>query len=205
MTEQAAASGTIANVVREAPIHLRAEPPTPDEWRNTGAQLAHRRGQSDHHASCQMWAIGDWLRSGEDDIFRHLKRARVRAMAAEITGYSRHTLVMAVSLARKIEPSMRIEELTWWHHLMVARLHCSERQILLIQALEHGWSVKTLREHLRTLGKASGRVREPRRGDRAVAEIVKLGRDDFEHGRLVELRLWWQREIHPLDSVCDAG
>jgi hypothetical protein len=205
MTGQTAANDNVVNQASEAPTHPKTPTLSPEDWRKMGAQLADRRSRSDHHASRQMWAIGDWLRSGEDETFRHLNRVKVRAMAAEITDYSRHTLEMAVSLARKTKPSMRIEGLTWWHHLLVAGLHCSEQRILLTQALEHGWSVKMLREHLRALGKAPRRARRRRTGDQAVAEIVQLRRDDFDHHKLVELRVWWQQEIHPFDRACDTG
>src|SRR6266566_9882650 len=95
---------------------------TPETWRAVGEQLARKRGNLGHAGSRQMWDIGDWLRDGEDEVFKQLKRSRVRTMASGITGYSRHTLSMAASLARKMGPSMRIDGLTWWHHLAVARL-----------------------------------------------------------------------------------
>src|SRR5262245_59221539 len=95
---------------------------TPESWRAVGEQLARQRGSLSHAGSRQMWDVGDWLRDGEDEVFKRLNRSRVRAMAAVLTGYSLHTLGMAVSLARKMDPSMRIEGLTWWHHLAVARL-----------------------------------------------------------------------------------
>src|SRR5205807_8955249 len=91
-------------------------------WYEAGDQLARGRRQLDSTGSRQMWEIGDWLVAGEDDVFKHLNRRRVRELAAGVTGYARHTLTMAASVARKVEPSRRVDGLTWWHHLAVASL-----------------------------------------------------------------------------------
>src|SRR5437660_11341628 len=91
-------------------------PPKQEGWYDIGGQLARRRRHLDRTGSQQMWEVGDWLVAGEDDVFKHLNRRRVRELAAGVTGYARHTLTMAASVARKVEPSRRVGGLPWWHH-----------------------------------------------------------------------------------------
>jgi hypothetical protein len=164
---------------------------TPDSWRAVGEQLARARGSLSHAGSQQMWDVGDWLRDGEDEVFKRLNRSRVRTMAAAITGYSRHTLSMAVSLARKMGPSMRIEGLTWWHHLAVAGLDAEMQSHWLTRAAEEGWSIRELRARLSSEARAGGR-RPGRPVQSVVTELIRLNRDDIPDSLLVQLRQWWE-------------
>lgn len=164
-----------------------------EEWRMTGARLRHQREGVLASGSRQMWSVGDWLMSGEDDVFKRVKRQTIRKWAAEITGYSQHTLAMAVSVARKVDPTVRVDGLSWWHHLTVARLPSAEQAHWLCQAAERGWSVRELRARLARSGCASSRSR-PRRGELLIKQVVALGPGEVEEHLLAQLHDWLERQ-----------
>jgi hypothetical protein len=163
---------------------------THEAWRKAGDALARRRWQMATTGSQQMWEVGDWLVTGEDAVFARLKRTKVRELAADISGYSRHTLTMAVSVARKVPPSVRVDGLSWWHHLAVAKLGSTEQAEWLERAAEQEWTVQTLRDHLRPpLAPRRSRSR------RLVGQLTKLTIDDIPEAAIAELRAWVQREL----------
>jgi hypothetical protein len=160
---------------------------THDAWVELGLSLVAERDEVSRRGSDLMWLVGDWLVRGEDQVHRGLKRSRVRDMAVEVTGYSPHTLAMAVSLARKIPPSMRIEDLTWWHHLSVSRLPLEARQRWLRKAAEQGWSARSLRAELRK------DAPPPARRDSShslIKAVTSLRSTDLPAAALNELRQW---------------
>jgi hypothetical protein len=143
-----------------------------------------------------MWSVGDWLVVGEDRVFNRLKRRTIRQLAAEITGYSQHTLVMAVSVSRKVDPAARVDGLSWWHHLAVARMPRPEQVHWLCQAAEHGWSVRTFRVRLGQHGRTASRGRRPR-GEQLVQQVVALSPGEVGDDLLAKLRDWLATQ--PLD------
>jgi hypothetical protein len=167
-----------------------------ESWRSVGRSLADRRSGLRGSASRQMWEVGDWLVAGEDVLFRNLNRTRVRQLAAELTGYSRHTLTMAVSVARKVDASVRVDGLSWWHHLCVADRPANEQMEWLTRAAEEGWSIAMLRAELRRQG-GSGRARRasPRRANRVVRDLLTLRREDLPEELLEQLRRWWDAGV----------
>lgn len=173
------------------------------DWLRTGRELGKYRQQVNNRRSEQMWVVGDWLCAGEDKVFARRKKASVRALAAELTGYSRHTLAMAVSLARRIPPSMRIDDVTWWHHLVVAKLDPEQRLEWLIRAAEEHWSAERMRREVGSSAPAPQSSRRPdRRIDKAVIDLVGLRRDEIPEPLLVRLRQWWRNEI---EERADSG
>jgi hypothetical protein len=101
---------------------------------------------------------------------------------------------MAVTVARKFEPFMRIDGLSWWHHLAVTRLEQSERMTWLTRAAEEEWSVDTLRHQLREDGANHPKPRDGKtRPKRLVAQLIKLNREEIPDELRVELRRWWQQ------------
>ena len=175
--------------------HHGASGLTEDAWRQMGSAIANRRGQLDGMGSRQMWEIGDWLVAGEDDVFKRLNRAGVRELAAGITGYAPHTLSMAASVARRVSRPTRIDGLTWWHHLAVAKLDQEQQSEWLTQAAVQEWSVKRLRSALQQAGKI--RRRSPPRPKRLVAELVRLSRAEIPESAMRELDEWWRRQRSP--------
>jgi hypothetical protein len=172
----------------------RTDEQSADDWRMTGINLRRERERGDAARSRQMWSVGDWLMLGEDRVFNRLKKQRVRKLAAEITGYSQHTLVMAVSVARKVDPSVRVDGLSWWHHLAVARLPKPEQADWLCQAAEHGWSIRALRARLRQHGRTSSRPR-PRRGEQLIQQVVALGPGEVGDDLLAQLHDWLDTQL----------
>jgi hypothetical protein len=146
-----------------------------------------------------MWEVGDWLLAGEDDVFKNLNRSRVRELASEVSGYSRHTLRMAVSVARKVDRSVRVDGLTWWHHLCVADGTSDEQRHWLTMAGEAGWSVPRLRSELGAAQRAEDSARHSRRASRRIARVVRdllaLRRDDVPDELLSQLRQWLDAEV----------
>ena len=178
-----------------APVHLVDRPTvTPQQWRDLGASIAGQRHQMDGQASRQMWAVGDWLLQGEDEVYAQLNRRRVRTLAAEITGYSVHTLAMAVSLARRVPPAVRVDGLTWWHHLLIGKLPTAEQEAWLCRAAEEGWSAAVLRKRLRAASVIAGRP-SSRRSDRLVSQLTMWKRSEMSDYALGQLREWWRREM----------
>lgn len=167
---------------------------SPGAWHEVGRRLARSRGQQEMAGSRQMWAVGDWLVAGENVVFPHLKKSSVRGMAAEISTYSRHTLSMAASVARKFEPSMRIDELTWWHHLVVAGQAPADREMWLRRAVDQGWSPRQLRERITAGGPDLAPV-PSRRSRSTIARFLQLRREEIDQDLVAQLRDWWQREM----------
>jgi hypothetical protein len=64
------------------------------------------------------------------------------------TGLERKTLQQAKYVAGKVESSMRIEDLTWNHHLLVAPFEAPDQKRLLKMAVKGKWSVADLRAHI---------------------------------------------------------
>jgi hypothetical protein len=172
---------------------IRAGHQREEDWRMTGARLRRERENVDSSGSRQMWNVGDWLVAGEDDVFRRMKKQMIRKWASQITGYSQHTLVMAVSVARKIDATQRVDGLSWWHHLAVARLPAPEQARWLCEAAERGWSIRELRERLARSGHTSSR-RRPRRGELLIKQVVALSPGEVEEDLLVQLTDWLDRQ-----------
>jgi len=166
-----------------------------EHWRDMGARLARSRHQFEAARSREMWDIGDWLITGENVVFKSLKKSKVRQMAAEITDYSLHTLRMAASVARKIKPSMRIDGLSWWHHLPVAKLDEKGQAAWLARAAEEEWSVQELRSRLRAQVTQPSTPPRRARPSRLVSELTQLHRDEIGDELLAKLLEWWQREV----------
>jgi hypothetical protein len=190
MVEQAGASVAL---VADAGVDWSGVSMTEDSWRDAGGALARQRARLAGMGSRLMWEVGDWLVRGEDEVLRHMSRIHVRRVAADITGYSRHTLTMAASVARKVRPATRLPELTWWHHLVVARLDRAEQARWLERAAGEQWPARALRRELGREMPARGRQRRALGG--LVGQLVRYGRADITPAEMVELRAWYVREM----------
>lgn len=106
-------------------------------WVTAGARLGGLSRTSN-------WWIGDWIRYGT------AKWGEKYAAAAKITGYDRHSLEnMAYVASRFDDISLRRENLSWSHHLLVAALEPDEQACWLDMATERRMSVNDLRIELR--------------------------------------------------------
>lgn len=89
-----------------------------------------------------MWWVGDWLNYGEK------RYGETYEQAIEATGLDYQTLKNAKWLSGLFELSLRKDNLSFSHHLLVAALPISQRQRLLDKADSEGWSVRDLRAKL---------------------------------------------------------
>ena len=98
---------------------------------------------------------------------------------------------------------MRIDDVTWWHHLVVAKLDPEQRLEWLIRAAEEHWSAERMRREVGSSAPAPQSSRRPdRRIDKAVIDLVGLRRDEIPEPLLVRLRQWWRNEI---EERADSG
>ena len=84
------------------------------------------------------WWIGDLLNAGD--------AAFGEAFSQVCEGYvSGDQLQRYESVARRVPPANRRENLSWSAHAVVARLSSQDQQLLLGQAEERGWTSEELR------------------------------------------------------------
>ena len=105
-----------------------------DEWQQIGGRLKEIEG-------AVMWWIGDWLNFGERNY------GEKYAQALDATAYEYGTLRQAKWVAGQCEMSIRIDNLTWTHH--VVALGADNPQSALKWAEEKGATVRELREYIR--------------------------------------------------------
>lgn len=144
-----------------------------------------------------MWEIGDWLLAGEETVLRHLKKSKVREMAAEVTGYSRRTLSMAASVARKVSTDAPVDGRSWWHHLAASRVELSLQCQWLTRPAE-GWSVPELRAHLRV--HLTQPASQPSRGARLIRNLTAIDRNEISDELMAKLEIWWHSGRREADS-----
>lgn len=106
-------------------------------WLTIGERLRYVQGAI-------MWWLGDWLNFGER------KYGEMYSQALDVTGYSLQTLQNAAWVGRALESSIRIEDLSWNHHQLLASTEWADtREDWLALAAEEKWSVAKLRAALR--------------------------------------------------------
>lgn len=109
---------------------------------------------------CSQWWIGDWIRYGT------ARWGEKYAEAARVTGYDVASLRNMAWVASRFSSSLRSDELTWSHHVLLAPLEPEEQSRWLEHAREKRFSVADLRLELRAL-------REGRRGSSASEAAAK--------------------------------
>src|SRR5262249_31940688 len=87
--------------------------------------------------------LGDWWAYGY-----HKYGERKAKTAAKKLRYEFTTLMNIGSVARRIETSLRREDLTFSHHVEVAKLDPADQKYWLNQAVRCRWSVAALRQHI---------------------------------------------------------
>lgn len=113
-----------------------------DEWQAFGVHIL-SAGES------LMWWIGDWLNHGErlyGDTY---------TQAAEWTQLDYSTLAHAKSVSKAIAPCRRRQNLSWSHHVEVAPLDADAQEQVLADAEREGWTVRAVRDVVRTLRAAT--------------------------------------------------
>jgi hypothetical protein len=112
------------------------------EWLATGRRLG-------AIGRCSQWWIGDWIRYGTS------RWGEKYADAARVTGYDVASLRNMAWVASQFELSLRSDNLTWSHHVLLAPLADEEKRHWLERAASERLSVADLRLELR--GRQGGR------------------------------------------------
>jgi len=134
------------------------------EWEDRGLSLAAREREMDRARDSLAWEMGDWISerpTGYGDMTR----------LAEKLDVPLGTLKNRASVARRIEPSRRRDDLSWSHHSEVAGLEPEQRDAVLAEAALYSWPVDRLREVMKDRGAAA---RAEREADRLRAENAAL-------------------------------
>jgi len=138
--ELARTDGAVVHVVDGATLTRTGLTITGDmpyeRWEFLGQKLREFEGSV-------MWWIGDWLNYGEAAY------GEKYSQALETTDYAYRTLAQAAWVAKAVQFSSRLENLSWSHHQEVASLEPDEQDAILGKATEHGMSRKELREFVR--------------------------------------------------------
>lgn len=122
-------------------------------WQSAGRKLgAIGRGS--------QWWIGDWIRYG------NAQWGERYAEAAEITGYDVGSLRNMAWVSSQFEPSLRSDNLTWSHHVLLAPLDEDEKRAWLDHAVQKELSVSGLRTELGVVAPAgTGKSAEKRESE----------------------------------------
>lgn len=89
-----------------------------------------------------QWIIGDFLAYGVDSNYGMAKDF------AERLGVKSDTVNQWTWVCRQVEFSIRIENLSFNHHLLVAKFEPNQQQKLLQEASENRWSFRRLKEEI---------------------------------------------------------
>lgn len=110
--------------------------PSLDEWRKAGQFLQKAEGAI-------HWWIGDWLRYGHE----HYEHGQYEE-ALELLPFEYGTLADTKWVAGRIDFSLRNENLSFFHHRLVAALPSAQQKKWLARAEKNGWSSRELRNQL---------------------------------------------------------
>lgn len=134
-----------------------------DEWVNLGRKIA-------AYDNGMRWAIGDWLLYGAEAW-----PGTYMELAAEM-GMSEQSIANSVSVAKRVPPLIRRDDLSWSHHEEVASLHAHRHvQIMwLEQAAASQWTREEFRGHLASV-KADIRIADQGRPTAARPPVTAGG------------------------------
>ncbi|WP_419737916.1 hypothetical protein [Ruegeria sp.] len=134
------------------------------EWEEKGLSIVARERAFDRGLDGIAWEMGDWV-AERPTAYGDMTRL------AEKLDVPLGTLKNRASVARRIEPSRRRDELSWSHHAEVAGLEPEEGDAVLAEASLYNWSVDRLRG---VMAERSARGRAERENARLKAEIEAL-------------------------------
>jgi hypothetical protein len=135
---------------------LIGESATPDEWKGIGLLLLKLEGAI-------QWLIGDWFVYGEQIWGRTYRET------AEALGYSIKSLYTFAYVAENVHFSIRMENLTFGHHALVAKLPPEEQYVCLQYAAENNLSIAAMRTAIK--GEGSGAKDVIEQAQRSLSQI----------------------------------
>lgn len=109
-----------------------------EEWMDYGQSLKVLDG------TARQFAIGDWIVMGFD-TYEHGKWDAVQQVWP---GYERHTLEVYQTVSKSIKSFIRMKDLSWSHHSVIASLPENKQSYWLEQAIKNKWSVSTLAQKM---------------------------------------------------------
>ena len=110
--------------------------PTPDEWERCGHVLRRIEG------AVQFW-IGDWANYGEKAYGQKFDEAE------RLTGLAEHTLRTYAYVAQNVKLSMRMDNVSFTAHALVAPLPVEKQAAILARAAAEDLTVSEVREIVR--------------------------------------------------------
>jgi hypothetical protein len=105
-----------------------------NEWRDIGELL-------EQHHNRSLWWIADWAAYGDRQYRREYGAGLERI-------YTRGSLRNLASIANRVEPSRRRDNLSFSHHGEIAQLDADYQNAFLDDAFEKSWTVLELREQV---------------------------------------------------------
>ncbi len=120
--------------IRATAVGLSGQAATFEEWEMVGRALKKIE-------SGLQFAIGDWLLDGER------RWGEKYTEAAALVGYKAKTLRQLVWVCRQVHLSLRIDKLTFGHHVLVAGMPADQQIMWLERAADAtpSWSINRLR------------------------------------------------------------
>ena len=122
-------------------------------WLEEGRALVAREQDMDRARDTLAWEMGDWVAD------REVGYGDLTRLAADLD-ISLGTLKNRASVARRIDPARRRDDLSWSHHAEVAGLEPVEGDAALAEAALYSWSVDRLRGALGERRSAARTARE---------------------------------------------
>jgi hypothetical protein len=110
-----------------------------------------------------QWWIGDWLHYGS------ARWGEKYAEAARITGYDAASLRNMAWVASQFDLSLRSDNLSWSHHVLLAPLEPAEQREWLQRATRDRFTVADLRAELRAADSGHSRASSPSSRPRTAA------------------------------------
>ncbi len=134
------------------------------EWLAEGQAIVARERSLERTRDSLAWELGDWI-AGRETAYGDMTR-----LAAELE-MPLGTLKNRASVARRIRPSRRRDDLSFSHHAEVAGLDPEAADATLAEAALYSWSVERLRSVLHERGAKRKAEREV---ERLQAEVAAL-------------------------------
>lgn len=110
-----------------------------EEWEEFGAGLQ-------MVDSAMMWWLGDWANYGE---LKYGERYTQAVAVSEATGKPLGSVRSAQWVSQRIPDDIRIANLPWNHHQLVAKLEPDEQAEVLALAVENKWTQRELRREVK--------------------------------------------------------
>lgn len=147
-----------------------------EDWMQLGVFLHQMQGSL-------QWLIGDWINQGETVY------GQTYEQIASMMGFEKTTLYDYAYVARRIDFSIRIENLSFGHHQIVVALEPDQQRYWLEQAAVGEWSIAKLRQAIKDQmgGETPKRDQFDSFATRWLQQADKLSADELEI-RISQLR-----------------